>query len=33
MIARATVLVIPIDDLLLIGFGLSTGWLAGRALQ
>jgi hypothetical protein len=33
MIAQATVLVMPIDDLLLIGFGLLIGWLAGRALQ
>ena len=32
MIAQATVLIIPINDVLLIGFGLLIGWLAARAL-
>jgi hypothetical protein len=29
----ATVLIIPINDVLLIGFGLFIGWLGARALK
>lgn len=31
MIAQSTVLIIPINDVLLIGFGLFMGWLVARA--
>lgn len=29
----ATVLIIPINDVLLIGFGLFIGWLAAKAVK
>ncbi len=33
MTAQATLLIIPVNDVMLIGFGLFIGWLVARAVK